>query len=77
MKRFFLTSVYYHMKNLEGGMHSELILDFHGLISSLRDYINKFNFHEGLSSSTISLKYYIKNKKGCRNICNFYIDCHL
>ena len=21
-------------------------LDFHGLISSLRDYINKFNFHE-------------------------------
>ena len=37
---------YYHMKNLEGGMHSELILDFHVLISSLRDYINKFNFHD-------------------------------
>ena len=40
---------YYHMKNLEGGMHSELFfLDFHGLISCLRDYINKFYFHDVL-----------------------------
>ena len=54
-------------------------LDFHGLISSLRDYINKFNFHEILERGfcpvqPLPLSIILKNKKGCRNICKLYIE---
>ena len=54
-------------------------LEFHGLIGSVRDYINVFNFHDILELGDcpiqpLPITYILKDKKGCRNICKLYLD---
>ena len=55
------------------------LLEFHGLIGSVRDYIDVFNFHDILELGDrpiqpLPISYILKVQKGCINICKLYLD---
>ena len=54
-------------------------LEFYGLINSVRQYINSFNFQNnfGMTATPVqpqAISYIFRNKKGCKGICNFFIE---
>ena len=54
-------------------------LEFYGLINSVRQYINSFNFQETLGMTAtpvqpLAISYILRNKKGCRGICKIFVE---